>query len=302
MSRRMKFFIFLLVINFIVVVIYVIWNHLRGKEKNLSTWMKAIVMLLCPVVGPMFLCAAFWLYKLFMSQAMDLSDVVFSKERVKTFIPPDEERGRNMVSIEEALEVTDKKSLRTFMMNVIRGDYRKYLSSISLALNNEDTETAHYAASILQDVLGEFRENVQEKYQLSQMEDEQQVQHCIELIEYMNPILEQKILTNLEQNSMIERMDEVLEKAWSLEPEKISSVVYEKLCARLMEIPDYEKCGKWAQRSMEQYPGVLSSYTCQLKLFFSNGDKENFFRVMNELKASDITIDKETLELIRIFM
>ena len=51
---------------------------------------------------------------------------------------------RNMVSIEEALEVTDKKSLRTFMMNVIRGDYRKYLSSISLALNNEDTETAHY--------------------------------------------------------------------------------------------------------------------------------------------------------------
>ena len=41
MSRRMKFFIFLLVINFIVVVIYVIWNHLRGKEKNLSTWMKA---------------------------------------------------------------------------------------------------------------------------------------------------------------------------------------------------------------------------------------------------------------------
>lgn len=298
----MKFFIFLLVINFIVVVIYVIWNHLRGKEKNLSTWMKAIVMLLCPVVGPTFLCAAFLPYKLFMSQAMDLSDVVFSKERVKTFIPPDEERGRNMVSIEEALEVTDKKSLRTFMMNVIRGDYRKYLSSISLALNNEDTETAHYAASILQDVLGEFRENVQEKYQLSQMEDEQQVQHCIELIEYMNPILEQKILTNLEQNSMIERMDEVLEKAWSLEPEKISSVVYEKLCARLMEIPDYEKCGKWAQRSMEQYPGVLSSYTCQLKLFFSNGDKENFFRVMNELKASDITIDKETLELIRIFM
>ena len=244
----------------------------------------------------------FLLYKLFMAQAMDLSDVVFSKERVKTFIPPDEERGRNMVSIEEALEVTDKKSLRTFMMNVIRGDYRKYLSSISLALNNEDTETAHYAASILQDVLGEFRENVQEKYQLSQVEDEQQVQHCIELIEYMNPILEQKILTNLEQNSMIERMDEVLEKAWSLEPEKISSVVYEKLCARLMEIPDYEKCGKWAQRSMEQYPGVLSSYTCQLKLFFSNGDKENFFRVMNELKASDITIDKETLELIRIFM
>ena len=65
------------------------------------------------------------------------------------------------------------------------------------------------------------------------MEDEQQVQHCIELIEYMkNPILEQKILTNLEQNSMIERMDEVLEKAWSLGPGKRSAVWSTKNCVQ----------------------------------------------------------------------
>ncbi len=32
---------------------------------------------------------------------------------------------RNMVSLEEALEVTDKKSLRTLMLNVIRGDYQQ---------------------------------------------------------------------------------------------------------------------------------------------------------------------------------
>ncbi len=57
-----------------------------------------------------FLCATFLLYKLFMSQAMDLSDVVFSKERVKTFIPPDEERGRNMVSIEEAWRLRIKRA------------------------------------------------------------------------------------------------------------------------------------------------------------------------------------------------
>ena len=55
----MKFFIFLLVINFIVVVIYVIWNHLRGKEKNLSTWMKAIVMLLCCGRTDVSLCGLF---------------------------------------------------------------------------------------------------------------------------------------------------------------------------------------------------------------------------------------------------
>ena len=53
----------------------------------------------------------------------------------------------------------------------------------------------------------------------------------------MNPIMEQKILTNLEQNSMIERMDEVLEKAWSLDTRKRSAVrCYEKtVCRALMD-------------------------------------------------------------------
>ena len=109
MSGRMRLFIILLVLNLLVVVVYLIWNHLRRKEKSLSTWMKAGMMLLCPVVGPTFVFVAFWFSRFFMRMPMDLSDVVFSKERVETFIRPDEETEKNMVSLEEALEVTDKK-------------------------------------------------------------------------------------------------------------------------------------------------------------------------------------------------
>lgn len=302
MSRRMRLFIILLVLNLLVVVVYLIWNHLRRKEKSLSTWMKAGMMLLCPVVGPTFVFVAFWISRLFMLMSMDLSDVVFSKERVETFIRPDEETEKNMVSLEEALEVTDKKSLRSFILNVIRGDYKNSLSSIALALNSEDTETAHYAASILQDVLSDFRVGVQEKYRTLDEDEEHIAENCINLLEYMNPVVEQKVLTDLEQRSMAERMDEVLQKAWTADRQKISSSVYEKVCQRLLETEDYENCRKWCVRAREQYPETLSSYTCQLKLFFSCGDRENFFRVMQELKESDITIDNETLELIRIFM
>lgn len=302
MSGRMMLFIILLVLNLLTVVVYLIWNHIRRKEKILSTWMKAGMMLLCPIVGPTFIFVAFWLSRLFMLMSMDLSDVVFSKERVETFIRPDEETEKNMVSLEEALEVTDKKSLRSFILNVIRGDYRNSLSSIALALNSEDTETAHYAASILQDVLSDFRAGVQEKYRILDEDEEHLTENCVDLLEYMNSVVEQRVLTDLEQRSMVERMDEVLERAWVSERQKISSSVYEKVCQRLLEMEDYENCRKWCARSNEQYPDTLSSYTCQLKLFFSCGDREDFFRVMQELKESDITIDNETLEFIRIFM
>ena len=302
MSGRMMLFIILLVLNLLTVVVYLIWNHIRRKEKILSTWMKAGMMLLCPIVGPTFIFVAFWLSRLFMLTSMDLSDVVFSKERVETFIRPDEETEKNMVSLEEALEVTDKKSLRSFILNVIRGDYKNSLSSIALALNSEDTETAHYAASILQDVLSDFRAGVQEKYRILDEDEEHLTENCVNLLEYMNSVVEQRVLTDLEQRSMVERMDEVLERAWVSDRQKISSSVYEKVCQRLLEMEDYENCRKWCARSNEQYPDTLSSYTCQLKLFFSCGDREDFFRVMQELKESDITIDNETLEFIRIFM
>ena len=302
MSQRMKLFIFLLIINLIVVVFYLIWNYIRRKEKIGSVWMKAVMMLLCPVIGPVFVLLSFLLFKLFSSQGMDLSDVVFNKDRTENFLRPDEEMERNMVSLEEALEVTDKKSLRTLMLNVIRGDYRNSLAAINLALNSEDSETAHYAASVLQDVLNDFRSKVQTDYLLCQEENEQQVENCIKLVEYMNPILEQQVLTDLEQRSMAERMQEALQKAWELDKIKISSTVYEKVCQRLLEVKDYEKCTLWYDRAMEQYPGALSSYTCQMKLYFSCGKKEKFFQVMQELRDSDITIDNETLELIRTFM
>ena len=91
MSQRMRYFILLMLINLVVVVIYLIFENLRRKEKYASIWMKAGMMLLCPVVGPLFLSGSFLLYKLFASQGMDLSDVVFSKERTDTLQRPDED-------------------------------------------------------------------------------------------------------------------------------------------------------------------------------------------------------------------
>lgn len=300
MSIKMIFFIGLIILNIIFVIAYLIWNQKQGKD--LGNYMKACVMILCPIIAPAFLFGAYLMHRIFTSYGIDLSDVVFDKDKEEHFLHPDEEVERNMVSLEEALEITDKKSLRALMMNVIRGDYKNSLSSISSALNSEDSETAHYAASVLQDVLNDFRANVQEKYLLSKQEGFRQISHCVGLIEYMEPVLKQNVLTDLEQISMAKKMEEVMEIAWNKNKDRISSSIYEKLCQTLLEVKEYDECRKWSERLKAQYPKTLSSYMTQLKLFFSCGDRENFFRVMDELKASDVVVDNETLELIRTFM
>ena len=51
----------------------------------------------------------------------------------------------------------------------------------------------------------------------------------------------------------------------------------------------------------EQYPDELASYTCRMKLYFAEQNREKFFETLETLKRSDVLIDNETLELIRIF-
>lgn len=299
MKSDMKVFICILIINFIVAVVYLVSNIIMKKNKNYIVGF--VIMLVCPLLGPLFYFCAYVLYKVFFSEPVDLEDVIFSKERSKAIVGAIEEQERNMVSLEEAIEITNEKDLRSLMMNIVRGDIQNFLYSISLALNSEDTETAHYAATMLQEALNRFRVYVEKHRTLVLKHDENSMVYAEILIDYMNRVLEQKVFTDMEQEHYVGVLDEVGEILFLDNPEKISSAHYEALSMRLLEIKEYEKSEKWCKRAASYYPNTLATYTCQLKLYFSCGKKENFFAVVEELKKSTVVVDSETLELLRVF-
>lgn len=299
-SVEMLLFIWILVLNTLVAIVYLSISPFREGSRRKSVIIRTVVMILCPIVGPCFFLLSYLFFRLFFSAPVSLEDVIFSKERVQTFVHAEEDRERNIVPLEEAIEVTDTEGLRDLMMNVVRGDIQNSLASIALALNSEDTETAHYAASVLQDALNDFRMNVQKQFKLAQ-EEEGQTLYAEALIDYMNQVLEQRVFTDMEQKSFVNTMDQVCELLYERNRERMTSSQYEAVSLRLLEIEDYDTCKKWCDRAGYQYPNTLATYTCQLKLYFNSGQKERFFEVLEELKHSAVVIDSETLELIRVF-
>ena len=289
------------ILNSCIAVIYGIWRMRKRDNDKLETAAKILVILLCPIAGALFLLAGYVIYRYVFKREVDLEDVVFRKERVKTFLRADEDRGRTMVPMEEALVITDKTNLRNLMLNVVRADTRNSLASIAKALDSEDSETSHYAASVLQDELNGFRAMVQNVYNEILEEKEDQLVHVRLLIEYMNPVLSQRVFTDMEQKDMVFRMASVCQILYDKEPDKMSGEYFEDIALRLLEIKEYDHCRIWCERAVKYFPKRLSTYTCQLKLYFSCGDRESFFRVLRELKQSDVVIDNETLELIRVF-
>ena len=309
-------FLIVVIINTIIAVLYLLIGILvmvpvRNRRKegeterlhdNRRTYLlRFIVMILCPVVGPLFFFVVHLFYLTIFRFQVELDDVIFSKERVRTQLKADEERERNVVPLEEAIAVNDQKSLRVAMLNVLKGEIQNSLAAISLALETKDSESSHYAASILSHELSEFRMEVQKLYLGIREEKEDQTEYEDMMISYTDNVLRQNVFTELEQKRFVHMMAEAAESFYIKNPSGMSEQQYESICLRLLGINEFENSEKWCIRLANQYPDRLSAFTCKLKLYFIVRNREAFFQTLDALKKSDVVIDNETLELIRIF-
>ena len=316
LTRDEYIFLIVVIINTIIAALYLLIGILimvpvRNRKRegeaerlhdNRRTYLlRFIVMVLCPVVGSLFFFIVHLFYLTIFRFQVELDDVVFSKERVKTQLKADEDREMNVIPLEEAIAMNDQKSLRIAMLNVLKGEIRDSLSAISLALETKDSESSHYAASVLSHELSEFRMEVQKLYLGIREEAEDQTEYEDMLINYTDNVLKQNVFTQLEQNRFVRLMTEAAESFCTKNPAGMTEQQYESVCLRLLDIKDYENSEKWCNRLAKQYPDRLSSFTCRLKLYFIVRNKEAFFQTMDALKKSDVVIDNETLELIRIF-
>ncbi len=317
-------FLFLLAANAAAALLYLLYGLalkplLSGRKKEDYSKLKfvfyALIMLLCPVVGIAFLVISFLLLHILFHREVDISDVIFSKERVKEAKKADPDREMNVVPLEEALAISNQQDLRALLLNVIRSDdSRQSLPAIAMALNSSDSETSHFAASVLSDALNDFRAQTQkmvtkicgaaekaEKENAASSKCKIDLEDCISLLTSMNNVLKGKILSAVEQVDMVHKMEEVCEAFYRYRRENMESQFYEWISLRLLGIGDFAEAEKWGRRSMEDYPEELSSYTALLKVYFAKQDREHFFSLLKQLKNSSIVIDSQTLNLIRTF-
>lgn len=305
MTRGEIIFLILLILNTLIALAYLIWWLIFKKDTdNRKQYvMHTVIMLLCPIVGLLYFLFAFLKYRFIEFGKRDLSDVEFSKKRHTARIKADESRERNIVSVGEAILVSDKEKKRANMLNVLLGETDESYAAIALALDSDDSEVAHYAASFLQSKMDTFRDNVRktrQKIEEGDICDEECQKLVLKLIRYMNHMLKQNVFTQIEQTDYVGQMEQLCEKLFQNARVSLMHECYEWLIARITELKEYDKAELWGNRFYEQYPERLAAYTLRLKLYFEMSRKDKFFEVLDELRASSVAVDSQTLEMIRM--
>lgn len=305
MTRSGIIFCIMLILNTLIAVGYLLWYLIFKKDTDNRRQyvMHTVIMLICPIVGILYFFLAFLKYHFVKLGERDLTDVEFSKKRHVPRVKADEERERNIVAVEEAILVSDQEKKRANMLNVLLGETDESYSAIALALDSDDSEVAHYAASFLQSKMDTFREKVrktQQKIAESDIQEEECQEQVLELIKYMNHMLKQKVFTRVEQVDFVAQMEQLCETLFQNARDRMTQECYESIMGRNMELQDYDKAELWGNRFREQYPDLLASYTLRLKLYFETKEKDKFFEVLDQLRASPVVVDNKTLELIRM--
>ena len=295
-------FVIMLALNLVIVVAYLIVQLLLRRSVRKSCFLKAGVMLLCPIIGPACFFVAYLVWIL-SRQSADLEDVIFSKERVATYKVPEENKEMNVVSMADALIVSDRENLRKLMMNVVCDDDGEALGVISQGLQSDDSETSHYAASVLQDKLGAYRRRVQTEFlQLQEVEDKEvRATQAAKLLEYMIPMLKRGAFGAVELSGFTQKADVLVDMITSSEETWLDAYTYDDLFHVAMEAKEEAIAEKWCNRLMAEYPNTQNAYTCRLHLYYTQGRRMEFRNTMVELKQSDVVIDAQLLEWIRVF-
>ena len=305
MTRSGIVFVVVMILNLLIVFCYLIfWLIFKKDEDNRKQYfMNAVIMLLCPIIGVLYFLMSFFKYHVWDMDRRDLSDVVFSKQRHQPRVKADENRERNIVSLQEAILVSDQDKKRTNMLNVLLGETDESYAAIAQALDSDDSEVAHYAASFLQTKMDTFRENVRKAWK--EIEEgnvtEPEIQKkTLTLFTYMNQMLKQKVFTDVEQIDCLSQMELLCSLLYEHARQSMTISCYEDIISRFLELKAYDKAELWGDRFFEQYPEHLSSYKLRLKLYFESNQKDRFFEVLDQLKASSVVVDNHTLELIRM--
>lgn len=300
------FLILILAVNFIIAAAYLLWGLFRRADREKDRGHRAkyvllfLVMIACPLIGALFLGVSHLLYCLFAKREVDMADVSFDRERVKTYTPADVDRDINITPMQEALVVSDVSRRRKMLLDVLKKDIRRSLGSIAIALDNPDSETSHYAASVILDVLSEFRGNVQNMHAKFKKDPEDFDLGSL-LLGYIDDVLRQDILTGDEKRSYTYMEDEIADTMFGYHPERFEGYQYRRLMEDLVGIGEFSVSEKWAARAMKNRDYQLDTYIGCLKFYFAYKDRDSFLKCLDRLKSSGVAVNKETMELIRIF-
>jgi len=204
----------------------------------------------------------------------------------------------HVVPIEEALLISDHKDRRSVMINVLKQDSIQYMDVLQKAVNNEDTETSHYAVSAIMEIKRKLTISMQDlavQYETNKMDPEVLKAYADVLHAYMKSgFLDNRTLRKYKFTYV-----EVLDNLISVSPDMGS--VFEAKVETEIELNKLLDAEQTSLLYMERHPHSEEAYLCLLKVYFYMRASGKLKDTLDMLKSSTVRLSNHGLTLVRFW-
>lgn len=287
-----------LVLLHVLVSVGYSWIQSRGKNRQVLI-MRMLVVGFLPVFGLLLLGITDTFKRTSKKNVNELmleSDLLKLAEGSIIFRRADMEKEMNIVPVEDILFLNDTGTRRKMLIDVLKEQTIWQIGTLETALQNEDSETVHYAAA----ALTEMQRNLQLQLQDLSVKYEENKQDLGVLRAYADVLKKYLDSSLIDQRTYVKysyTYSFVLESLLDIYQEEESYFV-DKINCELMN-QSYESAAQYCQLFHEYHPESEQPYVMSLKRFFTIRDYAGFVAEMNRLKSSSVKISHTTLMMIR---
>lgn len=288
---------YLLVHIIICSVIYFIYVK---KSRNEAIYRTAVVFFI-PILG--FLMFLFlYIVKIIKKDEPDILDsyskYIESEVIESPFNKVNFQKEINIVPLTEALELNSNAVKRTVIIDLLKDEHLAYIGELLKALENEDTETSHYAATAISEIKSNFIKDLMEITKKHE-ENPNDRDILIEFINILKSYINSDLLDVKSREKHYNKYSKLLEELLQVYTEEKQYFIDKIDCE--IELKNFTLAKIYCDKFLNVYKNSEDAYISYLKLFYALFDYDGIKRTISLMKQSPIKFTNKTLNIIRFW-
>lgn len=297
-TRDPNFVYQIILVNTVIAVLFLIFFTLLGKFR--PALCKSIVMLLTPPFGAICFFVNFIISLFDRKSDIDYLELTFNREKKEFAQQTDYETEKEFVPLEEALIISDVQDKRRALLNVLKADVSNNMKSLVKALDNEDSETAHYAASALMDVLQKYSKKLS-GLSVKYKDDPQNADINKEYADTTYEYISSGVLGEIEVKKYAHLYVELVDNLNKNHPDMIDTEQYKNVVECLLKVGRYDEADRWATLSIERQPNIEQSYINSLNVKYKTEKWDEFKAVLDRMLQSGAQLSDKGIGIVRFW-
>ena len=285
----------ILTLNAVGALIFFFLYLRKGQKAFLALFFLAL-----PVLGFVLYFVVLGMGRIRNRKIYDRDSLVGRSNVEKSLLRPDMEKELDIVPVEDAMAVESNEEKRKFFLNELKKDLYRNYREILPAGRDRDSESAHYVASARMEVYRNLYDKIREGVE-EYSKDSKSAEKLSSLLFRIADLANSGLLSKGENEIYKKKYCDIFAMTSESLKKQFEWREFEQQIIFLVDLKRFEEA-EHVWKKMAKGNRTEKGYARMLELYYEQKDRQEFHRVLDELRGSGIVLSPDGMNMVRFWL